>query len=496
MQTADHSRSSPPAARRPVPPTVALLALAGVLLGWRMLEPLGRDQAVFYVLGREAWHGLLPYRDLFEHKPPGVLVIYALAALLDGGDGWGIGLFDTAAAGATAVLLFDVVLRWRDRRSAWLAAVVYLVCCRAQCFGGWWATGQPEAFQDLCVVAALRCGQRQRWFWSGLATWSALLLKFTYVGLIPVLVLWAGRGGAPAFMGGLLVPTATLLSVGAALGALAPAWQAVIQFNLRHAQVESLPWSRLPGALLSRAARLAIQVPAVVLPGLLALAAVRRPRTWLPVGLALAALLQLLLQRKLWLWHWNPLVLPLVLAAALHLPDRLWRRPRVLAAAGALVLLPTLVGTSDAVVRRFSPGKHVEVLARYVWGHGDFSAAEVALVGAGVRQAAHSGDKLLVWGFEPGVYLSSGLSPGTRWIYDYPLTVGLAPSARDLAVSDIIGRLPDIRWWVVFRNDANSLERLDSSTQLSQLPALQQALERDYRLVSHVADADVYERVH
>ncbi len=494
MQTAEHPPTLAPTTPPLRHPVWLLLVLAAVLLGWRMAEPLGRDQAVFYVLGRESWHGLLPYRDLFEHKPPGVLLLYAVVALLDGGDGWGIGLVDTLAAGLTAALLFDVVARWRDRRSAWLAALVYLVCCRAPCFGGWWATGQPEAFQDFCVAAALWCGQRQRWLWSGVATWCALLLKFTYIGLVPVLLLWAGRTGALPFLAGLAAPTGLVIAIGALTGTLAPAWDAVIRFNIRHAQVDAVPWQKTPRALLRGADQLLLTVPAAMLLGLLGLVSARQPRQWLVWGLWLAAFGQLFLQRKFWLWHWNPLILPMVLAAGLYLPTRLWRRPRIVAAAVACLLAPTLFGTAESVMRRFATGSRADVLARYTWGHGDFSAAEVALVGAGIRQLANPDDKLLVWGFEPGVYLSSGLAPGMRWLYDYPLTVGLAPAARDIAVTEIVQRLPAIRWWVVFHNDANALEHFDSRAQLAQIPQLQQALDHDYRLASRIADADIYER--
>ncbi len=494
MHSADPMLTPGATAPRVRRPTVWLLALAALLLGWRVLEPLGRDQSVFYVLGREAWHGRLPYRDLFEHKPPGILLIYAFAALLDGADGWAISVLDTVAAGLTAALLFDFVSRLRDRRAAWLAAFVYLACGRAPCFGGWWATGQPEAFQDLCVITALCCGQRHRWLWAGVAMWGALLLKFTYIGLVPVLLLWAGRSGALPLLAGLALPTALLVAIGAVCGALDPAWQAVIGFNIRHAQVDAVPWPRLPKALLRGGTRVLTGAPLAVVAGLLGLFAARQPRKWLPLGVWLAACGQLLLQRKLWLWHWNPLILPLCLAAGLYLPRALWRRPRWVLAAALLLAVPTGLGTAQEVARRLAPGNRVDVLGRYVWGGGDFSALEVAAVGLRVRALAQPDDELLVWGFEPGVYLSSGLSPGTRWLYDYPLTVGLAPTARAAAVAEVVARLPAIRWWIVFRNDANALEHLDSKTELAQIPALQQALERDYRLVAELADAAIYER--
>ncbi len=61
------------------------LALLGVLLGAHSLWlPFGDDQGLYFYVGREWKHGTLPYRDVFDHKPPGIYVIYRLALTLFG----------------------------------------------------------------------------------------------------------------------------------------------------------------------------------------------------------------------------------------------------------------------------------------------------------------------------------------------------------------------------------------------------------------------------
>lgn len=84
-------RSSPNRALRVVRGRRALafiavsLALLGVLLGLHSLWlPFGDDQGLYFYVGREWKHGTLPYRDVFDHKPPGIYVIYRLALTLFG----------------------------------------------------------------------------------------------------------------------------------------------------------------------------------------------------------------------------------------------------------------------------------------------------------------------------------------------------------------------------------------------------------------------------
>lgn len=61
------------------------LVLLGVLLGAHSLWlPFGDDQGLYFYVGREWKHGTLPYRDVFDHKPPGIYVVYRLALTLFG----------------------------------------------------------------------------------------------------------------------------------------------------------------------------------------------------------------------------------------------------------------------------------------------------------------------------------------------------------------------------------------------------------------------------
>ena len=73
------------------------------------------------------------------------------------------------------------------------------------------------------------------------------------------------------------------------------------------------------------------------------------------------------------------------------------------------------------------------------------------------------------------MYLHSGLTPACRWLYDYPVSMGLYEDPT----------LPcDADWLLTFQDDANALEPVPSSVQLQAMPALYEAVSRDYRVVA------------
>jgi hypothetical protein len=47
-------------------------------------QPFGRDQGIFAYIGDGMRHGFVPYRDSWDHKPPGIDVTYFLAFSLFG----------------------------------------------------------------------------------------------------------------------------------------------------------------------------------------------------------------------------------------------------------------------------------------------------------------------------------------------------------------------------------------------------------------------------
>ena len=101
--------------------------------------PLDRDEGAFALIGRGLLQGELPYRDLFDHKPPGVFAIYAFA----------VGLFPDTATGIHLFLML-----WN------LATLLLVASLAASLYGR--AAGIAAAWVFALVSAAPRTQSRWR----------------------------------------------------------------------------------------------------------------------------------------------------------------------------------------------------------------------------------------------------------------------------------------------------------------------------------------------
>ncbi len=363
----------------------------------------------------------------------------------------GPALLDLCAVLLTGLLVLVWLERRVERPLAVVGAVAVVLLSRLPVFGGFWATGQAEVLQDPLLMGALVLLDRERPVAAGVCAFGILVLKYTS-GLVLVPLLLVGRGRLAL---GVLAPT-LVLALGALLtGTLGPMVDAVWTFNLSHSGMGAVPWSSLPMEALGALGVLLLAAPAL----LLVLSSLRAPRrAWLPALLLVSALVAVLVQRKLWGYHFTPLVLPSVLLAAQGLGG--WRGGPWLLGAALLPSVPALV-------------KALVPLQDYVYT--DFSSREVEQLSAFLAERAEPGETLLVWGFEPGVYVHSGLHPACRWLYDYPVSMGLLEDPTLPCEAD---------WLVTFQDDANALEPLPSALQLQALPALHQAVSVDYRVIA------------
>src|SRR3954469_11569456 len=58
-----------------------VIALCGIQI---LTFSFGRDQCIYALVGEGVLHGKMPYRDLWDFKPPGIFLVYALAEALFG----------------------------------------------------------------------------------------------------------------------------------------------------------------------------------------------------------------------------------------------------------------------------------------------------------------------------------------------------------------------------------------------------------------------------
>ena len=455
-------------------------------------EPLARDQGYFAYGGWRILHGEYPYSDFWANTFPGVFGWYALMNLCAVGAYLGHPLWNGLVIGLTSL----GIARLRPDSAGFLGGLLYGVLCTI--LHRFWDIAQAEQLMNLFAVFSLHLlWNRRQPFASGALFGLAVLTKPTAFLLAPLLLFRAGRG-IGKLLGGVSFVVCLFVVPYALSGSSSLLLDDLVTFNALYG---SSRWD------LSLIRRFALHLRDWLLPMLpivgcsfLGLLGHRRG-DGLVYGWFLLALLGILVQAKLFSYHWIPLLPPFALFCGFGV-DRVLRGAwggRLLACAvtGAAVLV-----AFRPMVQTWYPAYHemklgiVHLCGRssrgdYLSAFGDrrsgsdFSAVAQQAVSTSIRELP--GKTLLVWGFEPGVnYLCERRCP-TRYIVDFPLTFVTGSETarrvrsvhRERFLSEIRAHPPDV--FVVAQGDQNPVEPEDSFTQLKSFPQLRVFLERLYQ---------------
>lgn len=502
---------------------LAALTAAFLLLP-SLLYPFGRDQAVFAYVGSVMARGGMPYRDAWDLKPPGIYLAYALLASLSRDHGLGLmhllRAADVAAAAGVGVLLAGI-LRRLGRPEAAATAAGWYACLYLQ--GGYWGLAQAESWANLFllggVLLALASGGGppiRRLFLIGILGGLAAVLKFTtLLPLLPVLPYAFRRlpaGGrlraALTLCAGIVLPLAGVAGWLAVTGV----WPAYLEIQRGFVA----PYTQLsasgPLAHLEHVFRYTgLWLGSVWLPAGLALAALepsagKRPAWGTGVALLAGGLVAVWMQDKYFGYHWQTALPALALLAALgsaRVCEAARIPPRAIPAVCLLGVLFWAGGTRwgdyrDAV--RVSTGSlsTSEWLARFGRpGRGDNSFLANTWVANYVRGHTRPDEAVLIWGFEPAVYLLADRRPPSRFFFNVPVSARFAPDAwRQEFLRDLEREPPEL--FLTVRHDAipwASGRTDDSQAQLESWPELRNWLARGYRQEQQIEDFTLYRRV-
>jgi hypothetical protein len=492
-----------PSPARPFAATTAAALIAVLILAPTLAYPFGRDQSVFAFVGRVIAEGGMPYRDAWDLKPPGIYVAYAAVAALVRDAGAlmvAVRWLDVGLAALTGVLLVALCGRLRAPEAGMAAAAWYAALYLQ---GGFWSLAQAEAWANPLMLAALLLAlsdRRRRWFGVGLLAGAAALFKFT--AALPVLpCLWLaarGPGGARAAAALISGGALPLLAAGGWLAA-GGAWEPYLEIQRGFVA----PYTRLlAGTPGQRLAVLAAGLGGFALRywgalllcgGLVRKAEAAEPPTpAAPVLLAagLLAAAGVVVQGKFFLYHWTPVLPFLALGAAAGSRRLAGGRGWV------ILLLPclwTLVGSGEAY--RGAAARVVGALPAAEWdarfnSGADYAHDETVRAAARVRSLTRPGDSVLVWGFEPNLYLLADRRPPTRFFFNVPVAAPWTPTAwRYEFLRDLEANPPALI--AVLRRDAipwaNGLPG-DSAAQLAAWPELAAWVEGGYQEVAAEGD--------
>jgi hypothetical protein len=499
----------------------ALATLAALLLLPSLFYPFARDQGVFAYAGQVILHGGLPYRDVWDLKPPGVYYTYAAMLALTGSHMIGVRALDIAAAVTTVLLLYSLLRRLVGIEAAGLGALLYAALYLHL---GFWGMAQAESYANLWTAASLAAwlgltGPSRRFVLlaaaAGLAAASSLLMKVTALpplALALVIVTFlrgraAGWKSEMAAAAGLAV--GLLLPLVIVIGWMAHSGTGQAYLDIQRGFVEG--YIRMTSQGSGTAAegwryfwRL-YAIPTVV--ALFGLLAASRPARLLLGTWLVAALVSVWMQGKYFGYHWTPVLLPLAglagtgLAAVLALVQRpspgSWR----MALGGVLIATWSMARPANgyADTMRLLAGR--ERLQAY-WirfgrpYHGDFSFIADTWAAGYISRHTRAADPVYIWGFEPLTLFLARRQAPTRFVFAVPLVSPWTPARwRDELMRDLRARPPVL--FGVMRHDAiphASGRGDDSAAQLAGFPALRAFLGENYRYETMIEDLTLYRR--
>lgn len=473
---------------------LALLAVIAAALPV-LAYPPGRDQGMYANIGRAILEGGVPYKAMWDIKPPPIYYLYAFVIGLFGPAAWSIRMLDFLFAPLTLYGLYRLGLRLMNQRAALLTVVLFGVFYFNEQFA---SLSQSDSLvtmpMTLAVWAALAAGDAPRA--SRRAVTSALIagalcglilwFKHYYAFFVAALVIqqvlvrralpWREAFG---FAAGGLLTGGTLLVYFWSLGMVDEMLivvQGTAAYNAAGYDLNTFVSSM--GNYLGF--RWAYWHAALLLAALWLPARIFGPRRtgwrlillWLAAGLAFVAI-----QAKGFDTHWIPLLpalcllaadtldrLLVLLTAALKLAHPLRRG---LYAISSLLLLAVLVNTTWVPYLPYASGS--ESLEHYYarFQANDVKPAESLAVAQMLRREVAPGDTVFIWGFRPEVAYLAGLRPATRFQAHFPLVADGYPLAwRQENVDTLWAALPpyvlvlqaDWMPWVTGRdNDSHEL---------------------------------------
>lgn len=500
---------------------LAVVALRAPFLNGDLLKS---DEAVYAISARAWSEGLLPGRDLWDSKPPGMAALYRLAGHLPGGAIGGSRLLALLATVITLLVALRLARLVAPALAPWPVGLAYVLLTHAN---GWhpaeWVVLNGElpatalvALSTLCLAEwARRPGSGRPSLLLLAGAGGGLALLFRQTALIPVLVLGLWLAWAAARRGG---GRAAWSAVGLAAAGIALAWLPLVGYYRAQGAVTFL-WAAWGGCGLAYAgqrvgweegwhnARASLGVgmfPALVGLGLLgtvfALARVRSPRAaadpaahallMLMIAFGLGSALAVLPGGHLFEHYFLQAGPAWALAAGLGLAHlaRLPGSPvirttaAVLLALGVVALLGRLALTPAAAQRTAFREANREV----------FDA-----VAADIRTHTQPTDRVLVWAWAPQLYWYAARLPATRdltlnyalgWIGRQPQE--LFPGARAALLSDLRRTRPPL---FVVPSDTVLPFSGAAAWRPETAPEVWAFLRGHYRLARRVAHWDVYE---
>jgi hypothetical protein len=228
------------------------LVLVGALFVLLPVSPLNmpytfRDSGVFLYFGWRILNGELPYRDLWDHKPPVIFYLNALGLAITNNSRWGVWVIELIFLFFAAYLGYQLLKKVFGLLPAILSLLIWLLALVPLLQGGNFATEYALTWQISALWLFYHAGESKKplrvYFLIGLLGGISFFTKQTTIGIwlamaiyLTALRLWEKQAGRWAreilaiFFGGISV-IMVAAAFFAAQGALAQFWDAAFAYN-------------------------------------------------------------------------------------------------------------------------------------------------------------------------------------------------------------------------------------------------------------------------
>ncbi len=529
--------------QRVTDPDFWLQVLAWLTIAFACLQILlmsfGRDQGIYATVADGILHGKMPYRDLWDFKPPGIFLVYALAQAVFGRSMLAPRLLEVAGLLGMVVAFRSLAGKFFGLQRIGIIGGALAALIHAEL--GFWHTGQPEAFGGFLTAYALVVtvgdyNRRRAWIaWAGMGAifGFCFLLKPPLGGGALVCAAYLARR---EFQRTARRRSAVWPVLVAGLGSLVPIAAVLLWIKLRGAWpafdwtffhftpgYTRLSWhgQNPAGMLYYGLLEAFFKFSALAAFGVLAAFIIRplhtreREGLYLVLGIISVQIAGIVMQAKFFQYHYSATLPFIAFIAGLGL-YKLWRRclpggaGGVLAFASFLVVaaymrtavtdLPGSFWHRSMVRMEYLLGKTSyssrELLDRELYYVADYNLDADRRVALDIAQNTPKNARIYVWGFEPVIYWISQRQPSSRFIYDVPQRARWQRAyARQLLLQDLHRHPPDVI--VVERNDVFSWvtgDNRDSAHALETFPKLDKLIDEHYRQTKRIEDFTLYER--
>ena len=456
---------------------LVLILIAQVFLRVPFLEePLERDEGAYAYIAQRILAGDVPYRDIFDHKPPLIYFIYAGVFKLFGDTQAAIRLFTLFFSLFTTLSVFAVGFLLWGSVGGLLSALIYAFYSGGPFVQG--TSANTETFMVLplilalaCVLLAFRRPAPKAWGWiflAGLLSGMAVVLKqvalpnFAVLAAFLLFKIYLERKDLKKLLSPAMILAAGFLVFPLFFavyfwvkGAFADLIQGLFVYSFAYtSRYKIWEWQNLRRVVLNE--NLALW--ALSFFGMfLILFRKRSFELILLLGWTLASLLAVFMGKRFFGHYFIQIIPGLALLSAYFILVLFERKRSLLFSLAAALLLSALFGVNLGHWGRFLFMEPEEISIRKYESLYFVIAPRAAEF---IRARTSPEDHIFVWGAEPEVYFYSRRKSASKHIYHYPLLRGglEARTMLDRVLKDIKEHQPE---YMIFSEPLVFMEVVD-----------------------------------